>query len=141
MKIKLRFSADDGWISRIIRFFTWSKFSHVDYVFTDGSLFSAHPCGVSFKDRNPNEIEEYFEMEVTDKKVIEKFLFQQINRPYDWKAIFGMPLRRNWQEEDNWFCSELIAAAIQCDTKLFNEDISRITPRDLYINPLLKKVE
>ena len=37
----------------------------------------------------------------------------QIGKPYDLTAIFGMLARRDWQEADAWFCSELTAWAFQ----------------------------
>lgn len=39
---------------------------------------------------------------------------EQEGKPYDWTAIFGMALLRDWQDEDSWYCFELqIAAAIK----------------------------
>lgn len=38
----------------------------------------------------------------------------QIGKPYDWTAIFGIALLRDWQEDDAWYCSEYgIAACLQ----------------------------
>ncbi|MEY4415322.1 MAG: hypothetical protein RIQ53_2615 [Pseudomonadota bacterium] len=32
----------------------------------------------------------------------------QIGTPYDWTALAGIALWRDWQEEDAWYCSELL---------------------------------
>lgn len=140
--IKLRFVTNESFISKLIRFFTWSKFSHIDYVFDNGSCYSAMPNGVSFNDNDCYELIEYYELEVVNKIELEKFLYSQSGKPYDWKAIFGFIFRKNWSSDDKWFCSELIAAAVEVGgIKLFkNTTMDRITPRDLYTNPLLKKV-
>lgn len=38
----------------------------------------------------------------------------QEGKPYDWTAIFGMAILRDWQDEDSWYCFELqIAAALK----------------------------
>lgn len=36
----------------------------------------------------------------------------QIGRPYDWAGVFAIPVRRQWDREDRWFCSEFVEAAI-----------------------------
>jgi hypothetical protein len=43
----------------------------------------------------------------------ETFLRAQLGKPYDWPAIFGFGLGRNWRENDSWFCSEIQAAALE----------------------------
>lgn len=49
--------------------------------------------------------------------------------------IDGRPaLRRRWQDNDAWFCSELVAWAFEAGGRsLFREHAWRITPRDLYL--------
>jgi hypothetical protein len=66
----------------------------------------------------------------------------QEGKPYDWAGIFGLVLReRNWEDDDKWFCSELVAWSFkQGGFPLLNETTSRITPRDLLISPLLKPI-
>ena len=32
----------------------------------------------------------------------------QFDRPYDWTALAGMTLWRDWQQDDAWYCSELL---------------------------------
>ncbi|HEY9704948.1 MAG TPA: hypothetical protein V6C58_21090, partial [Allocoleopsis sp.] len=54
---------------------------------------------------------------------------------YDWKAIFGYLFhkRRKWQDENRWFCSELVAAILlKGGRKLFRSDLSRVTPHQLW---------
>lgn len=61
----------------------------------------------------------------------------QIGKPYDWAGVLGFGFRRRWQDDDAWFCSELVAWAFaEAGTPLFREHAWRITPRDIYI-PLL----
>ena len=61
----------------------------------------------------------------------------QIGKPYDWQGVAGIGFRRRWQDEDAWFCSELVAWAFaEAGTPMFREHAWRITPRDIYI-PLL----
>jgi hypothetical protein len=139
--IVLRFASNDTIASSIVRYFTWSAFSHIDYIFDDGRCYSALPStGVGFNS-DINDYVEHFELKVKNKNKIEDFLLAQEGKKYDWSAIFGIPFRTKWNNDSKWFCSELITAAVEQDIKLFNEpDKYRITPRDLYINPLLNKI-
>jgi hypothetical protein len=40
------------------------------------------------------------------------FLRAQLGKPYDIEAIIAFIARRDWQQTDSWFCSELQAAAL-----------------------------
>ena len=46
--------------------------------------------------------------EVADEKVeiARNWLEAQVGKRYDWTALVGFVFRRNWQEDDSWFCSE-----------------------------------
>jgi hypothetical protein len=142
MKIKLRFVKNKTIWSKLVRIFTWSEFSHVDYVFDDGKCFGALPqIGVNFNTLRVDYCE-FYEMEVKDKAKIEFWLLSQRGKAYDWMAILAMPFRRNWQDPSDWFCSELIATALEQDTPMINEPNKyRVTPRDLLLSPFLKKVD
>ena len=59
----------------------------------------------------------------------------QAGKPYDLTALFGLLMHRDWQEDDRWFCSELVAWAFaQGGTTLFRpEAMHRITPQHLWM--------
>jgi uncharacterized protein YycO len=59
----------------------------------------------------------------------------QVGKPYDLTALFGWLSGRDWQEEDSWFCSELVAAAFdKAGSPLFREGtMSRVTPQHLWM--------
>lgn len=70
-----------------------------------------------------------------DAEAIIAAVRSQIGKPYDWTGFGGFVFRsRNWQEDDSWFCSELVAWAFeQGGSPLFTPGISwRITPQHLY---------
>lgn len=57
----------------------------------------------------------------------------QIGKPYDWPGVLGIGFRRNWQESDAWFCSELVAWAFGVSgSPLFRTEHWRITPQTIY---------
>lgn len=58
----------------------------------------------------------------------------QIGKPYDWLGVLGIGLHRNWQADDSWFCSELVAWAFEAaGSPLFRAPHWRITPQDLFL--------
>jgi len=63
------------------------------------------------------------------------FLLEQIGKPYDWTAIFGIVFRNGkWTDLAKWFCSELVEAAIKAGgLDRFKEDVSRIIPQYCWV--------
>jgi len=59
----------------------------------------------------------------------------QIGKPYDYTGVLGIGLHRNWQEDDSWFCSELVAWAFETGgSALFRPNAShRVTPQHLWM--------
>lgn len=142
--ITLQFSTTRHISSKAIQFFTWSWASHVDFVLPNGKLFGALATqdggGVRLHDaENYTRIERF---QVDAPESIIDIAMTQEGKPYDWAGIFGLVLReRNWEDDDKWFCSELVAWSFkQGGFPLLNETTSRITPRDLLISPLLKPI-
>ncbi len=146
--ITLQFSSTNALASRAIRFFTWSWASHVDFVLPNGKLYGALGAerggGVKIHDlqkpKHYTRIERY-EIDAPDSVI--DFALSQEGKPYDWAGVLGFVTRnRHWEEEDKWFCSELAAWSFQkAGVPLLNETSFRVTPRDLLISPLLKKIE
>ena len=59
----------------------------------------------------------------------------QIGKPYDLKGAIGVAVHRNWDDDDAWFCSELVAYALQeAGLPLFREGgLFRVTPQHLWM--------
>ena len=138
--ITVQFSRKRDPFSALIRWFTWSEFSHVDIVLPDGRLLGATALG-GVQIRTPEKFEavEQFTVEAPDDVV--KIASLEVGKPYDWTGIFGIVGRRNWQDPDRWFCSELVAWAFQkAGCPLLRSPRShRITPRDLLLSPHLSE--
>jgi uncharacterized protein YycO len=63
------------------------------------------------------------------------FLHNQVGKPYDITAIAGLALDRDWREDDSWFCSELVAAALEYSGYMptLSSANNHISPRDLLL--------
>lgn len=130
-------TANDA-ISAAIRFSTRSWASHAEFFDTGtGLTLGAKQDGV--KQRLMSQMH-YSRIERYTAPGIEQafaWAMKQIGKSYDFSAIFGIALNRNWRDQNKWFCSELIAAAFEQVSKpLLNPsaDVWRITPRDLLLS-------
>ena len=110
-----------SWISRLIRWRTWSPYSHAAWLCRDGTVIEAWPGGVQWvsglltqhKERTVVEVYEIVGLTEEQRTRIETFLVDQIGKPYDYLAILGFMLRKPLQKPSRWFCSELIFSACQ----------------------------
>jgi uncharacterized protein YycO len=142
--IEIRFVDGDGPISKFIEFWTWGDWSHVDIKTSDGWLGARANGGVKIRPWDYCSYEKQEIRSITLSPNIEhnimNWYYQQIGKPYDFMAIAGMPFRTDWRNDSSWFCSELaIAGFNQFGIELLNVNyLNRVTPRDLYLSPLLK---
>lgn len=134
--VRLYFRRSQSAGSRLIRFFTWSKWSHVAIEDGDHVIESVWPGGVV---RTPlsewKKAGEWASSSLVGEQLIVDLAASQVGKPYDLTAIFGILFQRDWQVTDHWFCSELIAWAFdRAGTPIFRaEALGRITPEHLWI--------
>lgn len=136
--VKIIFSTRTNPVSWFIRLVTWSDWSHAGIIDGDDVIESTMTNGVirrsleSFKGVASKWC--IAEMKVADAEKFMAFSKEQIGKDYDFSAIFGILLHRDWQEDDSWFCFELIAAAaVESGYFAYHpEAISRITGNDLF---------
>lgn len=99
------------------------SYSHVDTVMPDGRLYGARsdkvggaPAGVQYRD--PSYTQDAGKLHIVLNTTPEQdaayyaFLLKQQGKPYDKLSIISFIIGRNWQDNDSWFCSELVAAAL-----------------------------
>lgn len=136
--VRLLFCAGKGVIPALIRGFTGSRWSHVALVYEDGVIEAAWPkVRLARLDETIKacKAHAYAEFQCPFPYDVLRAAMSQVGKPYDWTAIAGFLVRRDWQKNDRWFCSELVAWAFQCAGKpLFRSDaMHRITPHHLWI--------
>jgi hypothetical protein len=117
--------------SYAIRALTFSRWSHVALILPDGRVLEA-----TWPKVQPTTVEaviaahsayEIRELGIPEHRI--PWLLDQVGKYYDLGAL-AMYLNpwRDWTENDRWFCSELLAAAMD----LFNE-AGRVSPQMLYL--------
>ena len=144
--ITIRFVAGNDLISSGIRLAEYGFWAtHVETLMPDGTLLGAHARdGVQARPRNYDRgkfsKEEFVHIPATSEQTdgFHTFLRAQIGRPYDFKAILGIVMQRDWRNDKAWMCGELVTAGF-CQEKVgifpphLATEFSRVTPRDLLL--------
>ena len=131
-------------LSRLIRWRTWSKFSHAAWIKTDGSVIEAwSPGGVRLVDNlstrhTPGTTVLVYDVPGVNREVVEAFLVKQIGKPYDYWNILGFVFRGKIHDPHKWICSELVFAALLAGgVRVLNAPAWKVSPGDLSLSPVL----
>lgn len=130
--------------SLAIRLGTWSAWSHVDLVDDRDAvpllIGAVAPEGVVVEplaERLAHASRAALvEFSAADPAAVLDAARSQLGKPFDWLGCAGIAMRnRHWQEDDCWFCSELIAWAFgAAGLPVFRADmVGRITPQHLWM--------
>lgn len=150
--ITLRFSAGVGWEAQVVKWGTWSSFSHVGFKLPDGTVLDASPkYGVMRRRATDDLTTEYWEALYPQRQVqaAVDWALTQVGKSYDWSAIAGFvircgkPAKRDWHDQRAWFCSELVEQAFnEAGIPLLQDsgEFNRITPRDLMLSTNLIRI-
>jgi hypothetical protein len=145
--VKLAFYEGRSFVSRLIKWVTWGKFSHVAVILDDGRILEAwhNPSAVRWikhlgEGHEPGTSVELFDLpELPHLGAAEVLAQASIGAKYDFWGILGFVLRRRTHNRRKWFCSEL--AATIC--KVGGVDLIartppwKISPSMLATSPLL----
>lgn len=139
-EITFIFSKSNSLWSKLIRLVTLSKWSHVEYVSPTGEVISAELGRGVYIDPQDRPIQNWtsaiaLKVPVSELQAIqyEKWIRKQIGKKYDLLGIFGLWFRRRWQDDDSWFCSELLVAGLEkFEIVNVGGEPHRITPQMMY---------
>lgn len=134
--MRLLFLRRDTLACRLIRLATWSQWSHVAVVVGADVIEATAAHGVRvaplYEVMSGATKHAFANVACGDVRA-QLFLREQLGRPYDWTAVLGVFWHRDWQEDDSWFCSELVAsAALRGGAVLVRKRQNRITPEDVW---------
>ena len=137
----IKLSASKNVFSWAIRKITGSPYSHVDIVLAEGFYLGSQPGTGVVLHKEVCPFEHFYEIDI-DSEIPLTFLFDQVGKKYDYSGIYGFLTKdRDWQEDDCWFCSELVAASINKVEKIFPDEASSISPGDIAKHPRLKRIK
>lgn len=145
--VRVLFSTTRWPLSAAIRAATWSRWSHVAMVDGDSVIEAVAGKGVrraSLRGAIDRAADFAFvDLPATDPASVIAAAAGEINKPYDYTALIGLALRRDWQEPDAWFCSELVAWSFQeaGQPLLRAEVVRRVTPQHLWMLPPIQELQ
>jgi len=131
-------------MSWAIRVGSWSKWSHVAMIDGEDVIEAVALEGVVRTPLATRKKEDptwsVATLPCRDRSAILAAASGQLGKPYDYTAVVGIGLHRDWQQTDRWFCSELVAWSFeQGGSPLFRpEACRRVTPQDLWMLPPLE---
>lgn len=132
----IRFSLNPHPGNWLVALGTLSLWGHVDFILDSGELLCALPgVGVTFRKTPTDDLLVKHVRLPTDQGI--QFALSQLGKPYDWAAALAIPLGRDWQNPDAWFCSELVAASLVHAGLLSVPHTHKVTPG--YLNTLLSQ--
>lgn len=131
-----------GIISALIRWQTRSDYSHAGILMPDGRIIEAwQGKGVRVKwlsDWCDVDLFGVHGMTPEQWQAAIGYCKAQIGKKYDYRGVFRFLSRRKVPADDRWFCSELVAKALEvAGVKLFNYiDASEIAPGMIACSPM-----
>jgi uncharacterized protein YycO len=121
--------------SIVLRAALWSSWSHCGIVLPDDTVVEARAFeGVVHRPVADLIAEsskfEYRDIAVPHDAAAYEFALAQVGKRYDRWGVVGLGVRREWEEPDAWFCSELVeAAAVAGGRRRFLHQARRVTPQ------------
>lgn len=135
-----------GFLSALVRWQTRSKYSHAAILLDDSSneIIESWPKGgvqrTTIKDwKYITTFKINVDLTEEQKQTIISFLNNQIDKKYDYLGVFRFLSRESVKPNDQWFCSELVFAALQEANINLLERVNgwAVSPAMLGYSPLL----
>jgi len=134
-------------LSIFIKFFTWSKYSHVSVLFENGNEYEAWQKGgvqivpIFGMNHKKGTVIDLYKLKTTDEEEqkAELFALSQLGKKYDYWAILGFMIRKNIHEKKALVCSEYVFSICLSIGKVLLNNLKayQVSPRDITTSPLL----
>ena len=118
----------------LIRLWTWSRYSHVELLFSDGMGFSA--CGkekVGGRFKPIHALTHYDVVQVeADEQDVRDWCEERVGHQFDFMGMLAVAFRIPIESKPGrWYCTRICIEALQSAGSLLGLS-SHITPQDLY---------
>jgi uncharacterized protein YycO len=136
--MRVLFCTSDRVAARWIRGVTWSDWSHVGIL--DGAEVIEAVCPTVRVAALEDVVAAHTRWSVVDIPCPDEAAAiaaarAQVGKPYDLAGMLGLAFNRDWQEDDRWWCSELVAFVAKAGGLDLYRDgtMHRITPQHLWM--------
>lgn len=134
-----------GLLSRIVKWFTDSEYSHVALVLDEKHLYHTNyntNLKITHMIYPRNSYDVYRVIGEYDKDKLQEFIYNNINNKYDFMDIVKIIFRINTDDKDNeYICSELVRRAYEyAGLKLVDDTIKIATPQDIANSKFIHKL-
>lgn len=120
--------------SALIRLGTWSVWGHCGIVTPEGTVIEAR-WGGGVVERPMAKVlagmsaHHVLEVACPDDAAGLAWARSTLGARYDWRGVFGLAIRRRWDQDDAWFCSEHVEAALAAAGRRRWRQPWRVTPQ------------
>ena len=137
LKKKSKDGLFDKLIEQAIKIWTRSKYFHVEMIIKDVWVSTNPTAGAVYMNKlQPlNDNYDYFDVEVDGRRInkVMDFLNAQVGKKYDyWGLFFSTVFTMNVEDRNKWFCSELVAEALNVFGFKVPKNANEMTPEDIY---------
>lgn len=131
------YKAEGRLVDKLIRWWTQSRFSHCELVFSNDEMFSADAWTGTTRFTRSFTPAHWELVPITIGEDQEALLYQwcldRVGKKYDWLGVFGFVLPFIKQDSSRWFCSEICGAALKSVGKVpVGVKTSKLSPQGLY---------
>lgn len=142
MGLRMMFTRSNLVGSCLIRWVTWSDYSHCAVLINDNQILHADTHGVRVEDITALQARSkswmIVEFECDDPQAVIDACLTQVGKPYDYTGIVGILFRNvDLQDDSKWWCSEIPAYGGDKSNQPFfqTEYMHRITPQNWLMLP------
>lgn len=139
--IGVAFYKGGGFFGTLIKWFTWSDYSHMDFV--DLSTMTAIGA-LATKGVVERPLPDNAELLVYPEAPLEilDWARSQIGKGYDYRGIAGfIPRTKKWEQDGKYFCSEFVGKGFYLHgyplLNVQDNELCTLTPKDYRRSPLL----
>jgi hypothetical protein len=129
--VTVRFSAQRAIISQWIRWWTFSPFSHVEFLLGSGKTLGARLIG-GVKEREIGDYSSYSDVTIEGGNVLEEAK-KMIGTKYDLLSLLSFPFRIEAQESKKVTCIEFVSELLHRHGIINVPNTHRLTPYQLYL--------
>lgn len=145
MKIAFYIAKHGDWTDKVISYFTISKYSHCELIFSNGEFgsSSARDGGVRVKFISQDYKWDIFDLKNPDgteisqehEKMIRSWFSMHEKEPYDWPGAIMSLFSVNWTSDDKKFCSYVCASLLGMDPIVSPQKLFKNLSEEKMIEP------